>query len=365
MRPLVIITRELPPQICGIGTYSWLLQQRWPRELMPAQFLVTDGAQESIKALDYSKVAEFNSKSAALWRELDRIGPADILLHYAGRAYHRFGCPGWLPSVLAKWKRKFPGGRLTILFHELPGKFPITSRYYWIDLCNRRVVRRLARMADVIVTNTEDHAAKIVKISGRTDVHWFPVSSNIPLIESVTVPRAGAEFAIFGLPFGRWQTLQMFESQIRSWSASGRLTKLHLIGPSDEKFDAHSDQLIQTWPDPGVVTRHGMLSPADVSRLLARVQFGFSNATSENWSKSAVFMALAAHGCSVVSRVKSDTVPLCFTVAPDEVATISEVDLNERARSLQVWYQENADWNVIAKKIVALLPSNMEREAAA
>ena len=31
----------------------------------------------------------------------------DGRLHYAGRAYQRFGCPVWLPGVLATWKRKF------------------------------------------------------------------------------------------------------------------------------------------------------------------------------------------------------------------------------------------------------------------
>lgn len=364
-RPLVIITTRLPPQVCGIGTYSWLLHQHWPGDTTGVRFLVIDGAVQSIDALGHAAISEFNSKPGALAAELDRIGSADILLHYAGRAYQRYGCPWWLPSVIARWKKKCPSGRLMILFHELPGNFPVISRHYWIDICNRRVIRKLASMADVLVTNTGDHVNKLKNISGRADIHWFPVPSNIALEPNASTARVRTEFVIFGLPFGRWQTLQMFDAQIRSWHESGHLTKLHLVGPRDPKFEMRSDELSAHWRDPNIVVRHGMLPAADVSKLLTRSQFGLANTTMENWSKSAVFMAFASHGCAIVSKTKSDAAPLRFTVAPDEVATIDDVDLGARARSLKEWYQANADWSVSAKKISALLPASKRQEAVA
>ena len=107
-RPLLVITTRLPPQVCGIGTYSWLLYQHWPRDGQETRFLVVDGAAASIKDLNHPAIYEFNSSAMALDRELDRTGAADVLLHYAGRAYHRFGCPWWLPSVLARMERNFP-----------------------------------------------------------------------------------------------------------------------------------------------------------------------------------------------------------------------------------------------------------------
>lgn len=363
--PLVVITTRLPPQVCGIGTYSWLLHRNWPGSRPNTRFLVLDGGAQSIKDLDYPAIAEFNSKPEALARELDRVGRADVLLHYAGRAYHRYGCPWWLPSVLAAWKKRSPAGRLMVLFHELPGSFAVTSRHYWIDMCNRRVIRKLAKVADTLITNTAEHADKLKKISKRADIHWFPVPSNIPVGSNVSTARVRTEFVIFGLPFGRWQTLQMFDEEIRSWSESGHLTKLHLVGPPDEKFESRADELINAWRHPGVVTRHGMLPAAEVSRLLARAQFGLANANIENWSKSAVFMAFVSHGCPVVSKIKSDAPPLSFVVVPEEVATIDDVDLAERSRALQEWYRAQADWSVIAKKISSLLLENTEQETAA
>jgi hypothetical protein len=360
-RPFVIISTRLPPQVCGIGTFSWLLHQHWPTDTSHVQFLVVEDAAQSAATLGYDTISEFNAKAAKLSRALESAGEADVFLHYAGRAYHRYGCPLWLPAVLRTWKAKNSAGRLLIFFHELPGEFPIASRHYWINLCNRQVIRKLAQLADAIITNTSDHATKIETISGRGDVHLVTVGSNIvapvpPLRDSQE--RLRTEFVIFGLPFGRWQTLQMFDSEIRAWQKDGRLTRLHLIGPPDEEFDLRSDKLIAAWPVPSVVTRHGMLPSSEVSKLLAQAQFGFTNATLENWSKSTAFMAYASHGCAIVSRWsrnRGTPEPLCFIISPDEVATISDPDLNRRTESLKKWYYQNADWNVIARKISALL----------
>jgi len=376
-RPLIVISTRLPPQLCGIGAFSWLLHRHWPGDTSRVRFLVVEGAASSAAALHHSAISEFNAEAGKLSRALENVGDADVLLHYAGRAYHRFGCPLWLPAVLAQWKAKYSAGRLLIFFHELPGEFPIASRHYWIDLCNRRIIRKLASLADAIVTNTSDHVTKIEKISGRADVHLVPVGSNIlPRLRDLSLrsgdalvadspDRMHTEFVIFGLPFGRWQTVQMFDAEIRAWQASGRLTRLHLVGPRDEKFDLRSEKLIATWPDSRVVTRHGMLPSLEVSKLLARAQFGLSHATLENWSKSTAFMAFASHGCAIVGKLHSAPVPLCFTISPDEAATVSDAELKRRTRSLKEWYDQNADWNVIARKISALLPANVQEETMA
>jgi hypothetical protein len=106
-----------------------------------------------------------------------------------------------------------------------------------------------------------------------------------------------------------------------------------------------------------------MLPSLEVSKVLARAEFGLSNVTFENWSKSTAFMAYASHGCAIVGRLHSASTPLCFTISPDEVATISDVDLGRRTRSLKEWYDKNADWKIIARKISALFPPNVQEEA--
>jgi hypothetical protein len=343
-RPVVIITTRLPPEVCGIGTYSWLLHRHWPISGSRTQFFVIDGAAQSTAGLGHSAITEFDQDPEKLAQVLTRSGDADVLLR--------------------AWKAKSPAGRLLIFFHELPSdNFTVLSRYFWIDMCNRRVIRKLAGLADVIVTNTAEHVTKLQKISGRTDIHLIPVGSNIERVGDSSEQRARTDFAIFGLPFGRLQTLQMFNHEVRSWEGNGHLRKLHLIGPRDKKFDARSEQLIATWRNPGVIVRHGLLSSAEVSRLLSQVRFGLAIATTGNWSKSTVFMAYAAHGCAIISKAKSESAPLCFTIAPNELGTISDLDLLARTRALRKWYDENAAWSAIATEVAALLGLRVEQEA--
>jgi hypothetical protein len=78
------------------------------------------------------RVTEFGGDAAKLTQALERIGAADVVLNYTARAYHRFGCPIWLPGVLARWKQKFRRGRLMIIVHELAGEMPMTSRHFWL-----------------------------------------------------------------------------------------------------------------------------------------------------------------------------------------------------------------------------------------
>jgi hypothetical protein len=354
-RPFVIITTRLAPQLCGIGTFSWLLDRHWPGDTSRHEFLVVDGAVQSRLALKDVPITEFGADAAKLSHALEQKGSVDVLLHYAGRGYHRLGCPIWLGRALRAWKQKFPSARLTIFFHEVPGKLPLTSPHYWLNLCNLRIIRQLARIGDVLITNTTHHAATLAKISGRTDIHWFSVGSNIEPAGGPSRTTSRTEFVIFGLPYGRWETLQIFHHHICSWQKTGLLTKLHLIGPRDKKFDLRSARLIHGYPDAAVVIQHGELSAAKVSRLLYRSQFGLTNANDLTWSKSTALMAYLAHDCSVVTQSKFNVEPLSFAFAPDEVAAASDVELCRRTTVLRHWFEDNADWKILARKVFDLV----------
>ncbi len=358
--PLVIITTRLPPATCGIGTHSWLLRKNWPNESRPVKFLVVEGVGTAAAASCADKVAAFNNSASALARELAGIGTADVVLHYAGRAYHRFGFPLWMPGVLARWKSRFRDSRLMIFVHEMPGDAPWTSRHFWFAKAGNWTIARLAKLADVLVTNSEVHRAKLAKMSGRKDVHWFPVGSNIEVLPWSLGARARGEFALFGLPFGRLQTLRLFEAHLRGWHRSGRMSKLHLIGPENERFAAEANELLRQWVGDSDVVHHGVLSSSDVAGLLQRVELALTNASSETWSKSTTFMGGAANGCPlVVKGARGTGGPLVFAVEPDEVEAISQSELAGRGVALAEWYRLHADWRVTAAQIAGLLP---ERE---
>jgi hypothetical protein len=322
-----------------------------------------EGAANSRAVLGWDGIADFNGDAASLAQALHRSGSADVLLHYAGRAYQRFGCPTWMPGVFASWKAAFPKGRLTIFFHELPGKLPLLSRHFLFGKMNARIIRQLSVVADVLVTNSENHVALLRQLSGRDDIHRIPVGSNIEPLAASSRRRINTEFIIFGLPFGRLQTLRLFDAEIRGWQASGRLTALHLIGPEDTKFTMQANELIDGWPQPAAAVRHGLLRDADVSSLFVRAQFVLTNVTSKTWSKSGAFMACAVTGCAaVIKNREPQFVPLSYAISAGEVEKISEVELANRTASLKAWYYENADWDVTAKRL-AVLSETEERSS--
>lgn len=357
-KPLVMISTRLAAGACGIGTHSLVLRKHWPAGSTGAfEFLVNeaDAGVDGLRAED--RVAEFANDGARLARELERIGAADVLLHYAGRAYHRFGAPLWLPRVLRKWKQKHPGARLMIFFHELPGKMSMTSRHYWLGELNSWVVRQLSAVADVLLTNTEHHAAKLRKLSRRADIHVLPIGSHIELVTDADhTTRFATEFLLFGLSFGRLQALQSFASDVPRWHSAGKLTKLHVVGPQDDNFSSEANQVMSVWPASIEIVRHGRLPAPQVSRLLQRATFALTNVSEMTWSKSSAFMACATHRCAVIiSGTRSQSPPLSYALGAAEVDSISAAEVEERAAALADWAEQNASWPVVAARIASLL----------
>ncbi|HEX8280887.1 MAG TPA: hypothetical protein VF551_05895, partial [Chthoniobacterales bacterium] len=296
------------------------------------------------------RVTSFANTRTQLARELERVGVADVFLHYAGRAFQRFGFPFWMVAALREWKRKFPTGRLVVYFHELPGEFPVSSRHHWLSKVSSAVAARIGGLADVLITNSEHHAAKLRALAGRADIHLIPIGATVAVNPSPATSRARTEFVIFGLPFGRAQTLALFREHIRRWISGGGLTALHLVGPPD---DTASDHPLHDFEN--VIIRHGTLPSDEVAALLGRVGFALTNATEETWSKSTSFMAAVANRCPVViAQRRPEATPFSFAVSADEVETISEAELQERTARLAQWYEANADWSVTSRKMAAL-----------
>ncbi len=351
---LAIITTRLPPATCGIGAYSWLLRQHWPGPVSEANFIVLEANGAVLSATD--RQIEFSANGASLTSALQKQNATDAILHYTGRAYHRYGLPIWLPRALRAWKRRVPHARLMVIFHEVPGgDLPVTSPHHWLGRVEVLLIRQLTRIADGIVTNTAWHQKRLREISGRADVEVVPVGSNIEAPVTLTVPRMRTEFVLFGLPYGRWQTCQRFESHLRNWHASGLLTKLHVIGPSEGQFGDAADAILARCLPPTAIERHGSLPMEEVAHYLQRAQFALTNLTAATWSKSGAFMAYAAHGCTVIMDGEPATaIPLCYAVMAAELPAISETELASKSARLRDWYHANADWPVIAARIAAV-----------
>jgi hypothetical protein len=217
------------------------------------------------------------------------------------------------------------------------------------------VARALAEQATTTITNSPHHATVLNRWTLRSAVQWMPVPSNIPAPAEPAGQTRDGEFVIFGLPYTRLQTLREFADAIRSWHQSGRLTRLHLIGPRDFKFSPQSDALLAQMLPRDAVVEHGELEPAEVSHRLLEAEFCLSSSNELTWSKSGTFMAYAAHGCRVIAPQSFTSKPLQFTTAPNEVAGISTEAAKAKGGELRRWYMQNAEWALIASRVAAIV----------
>lgn len=355
---LVVVAPRLPPQACGVGTYAWELSRHWPDPRPTQRFLVGADALASQRALQDAAITEFQPDARHFLDALETQGDADVLLHYAGRGYHRFGFPFWMAKAFARWKQKGKAARLHIIFHELPADLPLLSRQGVLQRLSFVVARKLTTLADTLITNSEHHAALLGQWAGATPVHWFPVPSNIPRHNTGAASKERGAFAIFGLPYTRLQTVRVFAQWLQAWRGSGRLRKLHLIGPPDEKFSPQTDEILARIFEETHVVRHGELSAVEVSQQLAATEFCLSAQNNLTWSKSGTFMAYAAHGCAVVTDQRYEAAPLEFAVPAASLEQATDAEIHERASKLREWYVGNATWEITAQRIADVIAAS-------
>ena len=354
--PLVIVTPQLAPRSCGLGAYAWELDRHWPDQNSVNRFLVLRDAALSREHLGVSKIDAFPASAQGLADTLEGAQTDDVLLHYAGRAYHRFGFPRWMPKAFARWRGGSSRRRLHVIFHELPADLPLLSKQGILQRLSFPVARDLAEQASTVITNSEHHASVLRRWRLRSAVHWFPVPSNIPPPEIAPVEqKRPGRFVIFGLPYTRLLACRLFREFFAEWRREGRMTQLHLIGPRDQKFSPEATQILaQTLSTADVVDR-GELSAAEVSRELLSAEFCLSSSDEKTWSKSGTFMAYAAHGCAVITPVAAAIEPLCYATGARDLIAAPRALLREKSEQLRRWYFAHADWSHAAHRIAELI----------
>ncbi len=362
---ILSIEPRLPPAVCGVGMYGWELARRWPEPGPRFVHLVVDGAEASRGLLGSGDIFETGGSAAALASRMAEYPGAGVIVHYASRGFQRLGVPLWLWRGLSRWRRRQPDARMVTFHHEVSPRLPMMTRHYFLERIERCVTARIARAANVVATNTREHAARLEKITGRRDVRCLPVPANIPAppdSDGSFARREARDFVVFGVPLTQLLTVRHFAAELAEWHRAGVLGRLHVIGPSDEKFSPETDALLARTLPADAVVRHGVLGAPQVSAVLSRAGFFLTQSNENDFSKSGTFAAFAAHACAVVSRMKGAGGPFVHLIRPEEVApAVQRMELGEFARracALREWYLRESDWPVVAARFAAMFSEN-------
>ncbi|MDC3009378.1 hypothetical protein OAZ06_00210 [Synechococcus sp. AH-736-G20] len=253
-----------------------------------------------------------------------------ILLEFTPLSYSRFGTSFPLLLRLLLWRLK--RCRVIIYFHELPFSNGRSLRSFLAVVMQRFYCGFLMFISSYSILNQFDLSRSLQFFSGRRRLFFMPTFSNIGECESVDLPGIRPlQVVVFGSP-GKRRHAHTLVASLGGYR--------RMFGPQVRVVDIgeYLDLPIELLPE---VHPLGPLPSHEVQVYLLSSRFGFFYSESNQFSKSGVFAAYAAHGVvPIISNQVSFTSPYFLT--PEEVLTQSPrfIVLDSVWSSCREWYRK-------------------------
>jgi hypothetical protein len=291
-RVLQIVPR-VPPAVCGIGDYAWLLAQALREEHDIHSSFLSAGT-NWIKPEGDTEFPVFRLPELTAGALVDfvaaRAGEFQaIVLHMSPYGYQKRAVPLWLASG---WRQiaRMPGrSRLITMFHELYASGPMLSSAFWLQPLQKWMLHTVARASDGLRTNRQTYADWLERTLGLKNgvVTVMPVFSNMQ--EAAETEAEPAE---------RWQGMTVFASTFDDEQSTALAEVCHRLRIQRVGWIGHREppSLGQ-----GLSLRHIAHLPTQE----ARDWFRFHGHTWTGYNpaflaKSGIFAAFAAHRTAVV-----------------------------------------------------------------
>lgn len=325
----VRIVQIVPPGTGGVRDHALGLQLEWAQRGIATVLLPlarTDAGSDSLT----ERLSGFGATGAD--------APPAVLLHLSGYGYAPRGLCFWLVRELAAARRTLgPRCRVVTMVHELFASGPPWQSAFWLGGLQARVVRAVVRQSDVVVTNSDHHAAWLrPRVRAGVPVRVAPVFSNVGEPADIRLASArGHGLVVFGSASTRQRAFDRVGAHLGELKAL-RVSRIVEAGPGTaSRFDAGAFARMHA----------GERTPAEIEALLQEHRYGLIDYPSFHLGKSGVFAAYAANGCIVLDtaadRVEADGLRSgehYLTLAPAAAATLRKGAANAMAARLHAWY---------------------------
>lgn len=325
-----------PTERGGVSDYLQCLKERWALGGVASHVLPMSKGMAGERSLDgrISDLLRLDGKPG-------RRHPCSVVLHFSGYGYADRGLCFWLLREVQALKAQREGAlHLVIVFHELFAQGPPWRSAFWVSGAQALIAGRLARLADVVWTNTARHAAWLREAVPRgTPLHMRPVFSNVGEPQSAAPLHRRRPRAVV---FGSAPTRQ------RAFAALGRHEAVLRALGVEEVVEVGSGASCESTL--GLPTRHlGQLAPNALADVLLSSRFGVLDYESYGLAKSGVFAAYAAHGCMVLNTGTPGTNGDGVQAGRDYLALAAThpagifdaASMQECASKLHLWYQSH------------------------
>ena len=331
----------------GISDYASLLASRlWQDYGIETNFLVfrTDLTIDSGKSkFPIIQLSSHNSHSlvSAIPEKVDAI-----ILHFSGYPYFDstfkgllgINTPFWLAEALQSVVH-LSQTKLILMVHELPRLN--RGQFYLFDFLNpiqNLVSRRIARMADTVLTSSNRYQVILSKWLGK-NVAKVSIFSNIGEPDSIPpLLMRKRRLVIFG-GSARYRLYQNdFQALIQSCKLLG-IEEIYDVGPP-LKLPKYSDLEVN-------LVEMGFQSQREISELLLTSLAGCMDYSPfpGNLGKSGVFAAYCAHGVVPIltqyNPSEADGLHLNqhYVIPGDDLNHLSLAELQTIADNAHTWYQ--------------------------
>lgn len=344
MRLLHIVPR-VPPAVCGVGDYAWNLagaleaHEGIPSALLSAGTTWTDpgpGTHHPCHRLPRPDAAALT----AWLRTHTQPGDA-LLLHLSPYGYQKRALPFWLARAWERAACELQHLRRATYFHELFASGPPTTSAFWLQPLQKAVLRRIARVTGVRLTNREPYA-RWLDLAAPADAptRVTPVFSNLgELAAPPPLVERAPEMVLFASANHSGTSTPELVSRAAESARRLGLTRLHVIGAKEP--------LPQGQAGMGITT-HGYLTAEAASELLSRCRAGYTAYTPAYLGKSGLFACFASHGLAVVVESREQELPDGLAhernlLAEAFLSTAPSAErLQTLASALHAWYQPHS-----------------------
>ena len=293
MKRVLQIVPRVPPAVCGLGDYAWLLARELSTEhRIHSSFLAAGTSWTAPSGEADFPIFRLEHRTAAELLQFvrSREGEFDaVILHMSPYGYQKRGVPFWLADGWRQLSRLKKGPRLITMFHELHASGSLCTSAFWLQPLQKRLLRTVARSSDVLRTNREVYANWLRENTGMltTDVLVMPVFSNMQ-----EAAEGGAE------PLDRWQGITVFASTFDDEQSAAlaevccrlRIQRVGWIGRREPPSLGA-----------GLCVRHIFHLPTPEARGWFRSHgHAWTSYNPEFLAKSGIFAAFAAHRTAVV-----------------------------------------------------------------
>ena len=338
MKQIIQIVPRVPPAMCGVGDYSWLLANELEaRHGIQSQFIFTDALAPDAPA--NARFKSFRCPAGDAARLARLVGSSDaqaVVLQLSGYGYAANGAPFWLGRALRAIRDLPRRPRVITMFHELYASGPVTSKAFWRRLPQQMALRRIIQLSDCLRTNRRAYADWIFRHS-TAEVITMPVFSNLGEAANPVPPvKRENRMVLFQPPCARstggrgfWETWKHVQSTLH---------------PSSSVAAGRSGE----FPAGAQIEKAGVLSAAEVSRLMAGSRYVFVDYYDGYLAKSGIFAAAAAHGmtCILAKRNHSEADGIRegvhYVTAMNAGKLLDKSRLDACSNALWLWYQDHS-----------------------